>query len=203
MLSRVVGCALAVLVVSGSCVAVAPAADRGPFWWEPPEAVAPSGTEIEAIACPSARLCVAAAGGNILTSTDPTGGPSSWRVDHVDGGTFDGCSLCGVPSRSVACPSRYLCLAVDRAGALVMSADPAAGGSSWRAVDLDLGAQVPLAVDCASRSLCVIVGGGLGGGDLDRPAGRCEHMAFGHDRRATVPVVIGGLRRAGGVSLGG
>ncbi len=104
MLLRVVACALATLSILGSRVAVAPAAERGPFWWEPPEALTPSGTEIESIACPSAQLCVATAAGNMLTSTDPAGGPSAWRVDHVDGGTFDWCAEttdCPVPPRSV------------------------------------------------------------------------------------------------------
>ncbi len=45
----------------------------------------PSGTLISAVSCPSVSLCVAAdQGGNILTSTDPTGGANAWTGATVD-----------------------------------------------------------------------------------------------------------------------
>ena len=57
-------------------------------------------------------------GGNVVTSTHPTGGASAWTVTHVDGSNH----LYGV-----SCPSSGLCVAVDLAANVVISTDPTAG----------------------------------------------------------------------------
>ena len=78
---------------------------------------------LDAVSCPSARLCVATDDdGNVWTSTDPTGGVAAWTETNVDG-----------PEKilsGVSCPTESLCVAVDRGGGDVLtSTDPSGGGA--------------------------------------------------------------------------
>ncbi len=111
---------------------------------------------LTAVSCPSERLCVAVDDrGNVLTSTDPTGGPRTWAKRHVDrrGGRLT----------AVSCPSASLCVAVDVHGNALASTEPARPGT-WIANYVDRGAdhitgrQTSLTgVSCPSLSLCVVV----------------------------------------------
>jgi Bacterial Ig-like domain (group 3) len=66
---------------------------------------------LEGVSCPSSGLCVAVDQfGNVVTSSNPTGGAAAWTVTHVDGIN----SLAGV-----SCASSSLCVAVDRSGNVV------------------------------------------------------------------------------------
>lgn len=56
----------------------------------------------------------------------------------------------------ISCPSVTLCVAVDDAGNVVASRDPASGASSWHVAAIDNG-QMLMGVSCASSSLCVAV----------------------------------------------
>jgi hypothetical protein len=107
-------------------------------------------------------LCVVGeADGNLATSTNPLGAASSWRVTHVDGRrqvTGDSADLSGV-----ACPSVSLCVAVDDAGDVLSSVDPAGGRAAWKLVRLrGLGEASPGYSDvaCASVSACFAVENG-------------------------------------------
>jgi hypothetical protein len=129
---------------------VAPAGASA-FTWSPPEPI--SGVaSFDGITCQSASLCVAVdSTGDVVTSTDPTGGPSAWTVRNVD----------PHPLVGVSCPSATLCVAVDTVGDVVSSTNPT---SSWNPpVNVD-GSNAFAAVSCPSVSLCVAVDGG--GGNL-------------------------------------
>jgi len=81
------------------------------------------------------RLCVAGASqGDVLVSTDPSGGPGTWTRFHVDSTMIFGI---GAPALAVTCPSTSMCVAGDGNGNVVVSTDPIGApgpGSSrmWR-----------------------------------------------------------------------
>jgi hypothetical protein len=100
------------------------------------------------VSCPSSSLCVAVDdAGNLIASTNPTGGAAAWTVADVDGTA----TLLGV-----SCASGSLCVAVDGTNVLT-SADPAGGVAEWAATPTRL---APSKVSCPSRSLCVGVDAG-------------------------------------------
>jgi hypothetical protein len=106
-------------------------------------------TWIDGVSCPSVSLCVAVdTAGNVLSSTDPTGGRAAWSVaPHVTGG--------GAAPNSpgaVSCPTTVFCAAVS--GSIVLtSTDPAGGASAWHAAIVD--DKGLTSISCASESLCV------------------------------------------------
>lgn len=78
----------------------ASAAAQGPeaLAWRPPVVIDPRGedslqqTGLLAIDCPSTTLCVATdSQGNVVTTTDPTGGAAAWTVGRVDSLSRPGC----------------------------------------------------------------------------------------------------------------
>jgi hypothetical protein len=115
----------------------------------------PEPQPIAAISCPSASLCVAGDdGGNILSSTNPTGGASAWRKTKVD--TASDIPFLG----PVSCPSVSLCVAVDINGNILSSTDPTGGNSAWRRTKIRSGSTTGEgsaldALSCPSVSLCV------------------------------------------------
>jgi hypothetical protein len=77
-------------------------------------------------------------------------GPLLWTVPGgVDTAPIDG----------IACPATSLCVAVDRAGGVLWSTDPAGGPGQWHRADVD-GANELTGISCPSASLCVAVDGG-------------------------------------------
>ncbi len=112
-----------------------------------------------AVSCPSTSLCVATdLNGNVLTSTNPTGGAATWTLAAADPG-----EPLGPPSvlRSVSCPYLTLCVAADGRGNIVTSTDPTGGASAWTVTNVDPGnglASVSCPhVDIASVLYCVAV----------------------------------------------
>jgi hypothetical protein len=105
---------------------------------------------LQAVSCPSTRLCVATDdAGNVWTSTDPTEGASAWTKANVDGSEK---ILSGV-----SCPTEKLCVAVDYGGGDVLtSTDPTGGAGAWTATDVDK--HTLSDVSCSSETLCVAVG---------------------------------------------
>jgi adhesin/invasin len=66
---------------------------------------------LDAVSCASASFCAAVdSSGNVLTSTDPTGGAAAWTSASIDSNGLTG----------VSCPSASLCVAVDSAGNVVV-----------------------------------------------------------------------------------
>ena len=111
------------------------------------ETMRPAPLPIAAISCPSASLCVAGDdAGNILSSTNPTGGADAWNS-------------AGVSSiRGVSCPSTSLCAAVDWSN-LLTATDPSGGASAWTTAAI-AGYPSLSVISCPSVSLCVAGGGG-------------------------------------------
>jgi photosystem II stability/assembly factor-like uncharacterized protein len=102
------------------------------------------------ISCPTASLCVAVGGRDILTTTDPTGGPATWvRTSTSALGDF-------FPN-GISCPSETLCVVTTARGQIVSSTDPTGGPSAWK-VSGQLFPRGLEGVSCASASLCVALG---------------------------------------------
>jgi hypothetical protein len=100
------------------------------------------------VSCPSVSLCVAVDdAGNVITSTNPTGGPAAWTVTHVDKNNS---------IRAVTCPSTSLCVATDDEGNVIASTNPTGGAAAWTVTHVDTGKYESMsAVTCPSTSLCV------------------------------------------------
>jgi hypothetical protein len=136
--------AAVVLALAGGAVARA----AGPLSWSSPALVDhhrpyASRGSLDAVSCPSVKLCVAVDdAGGVIVSRRPGKGASSWREVY-----FRGAMTLGV-----SCPSAGLCAAVDDGGNVILSTKPASG--SWRVVRVDH-AQGLRGIACASRSLCV------------------------------------------------
>lgn len=122
--------------------------------WPEASCYRPKGA-IDAVSCPTERLCVAVGHeGSIYASKDPTGGANAWSVTDVNEGRN------ATHLTSVSCPSASLCVAVsggygEAAGTVLTSTDPASG--RWQATQLG-GAPDLWGVSCATPSLCVAVG---------------------------------------------
>jgi hypothetical protein len=116
-------------------------------------------THLLGVSCPTASLCVAVSGerytsGKVLTSTNPTGPASAWKVTQLDE-TLD--------LRGVSCGTPTLCVAVAEQGRLLVSTDPTGGASAWRELGTPGGPGDLQGVSCAATVLCVA---GNAGGNL-------------------------------------
>jgi len=155
LLLRAVLAAVAVvgsLVWSGSAAPLAHATPEAlPIAWSSPTQIDhqppyDSGLFFDAVSCPSASMCVAAdSSGNVVTSTDPSGGSGDWTTAAVDQPE----SL-----NAISCPTTSLCVAVDEHGDVVTSTDPTGGPNAWSTADVD-GSETLNAVSCPSTDLCV------------------------------------------------
>jgi hypothetical protein len=81
------------------------------------------------LACPSESLCVGTDGPDIVTSTDPAGGASTWHSGLADPGDPD------KMIDSLQCASASLCYAQNQQEQFLISTDPAGGASTWQQVD--------------------------------------------------------------------
>jgi Big-like domain-containing protein len=105
----------AVLLAAGSTLVSPVALAAGaPLTWAAPVLVdhqPPFFTKpLSGVSCPSG-LCVAVdRSGNVVTSSNPTGGAAAWTVTNVDGTNI---------LKGVSCPSSGLCVAVDEGGNVV------------------------------------------------------------------------------------
>lgn len=109
-------------------------------------------TNLDAVSCPSASLCVADDdAGAVVSSTDPAGGAGAWHRALVDSSAIDG----------ISCPSVSLCVAGDDQGRILTSADPAGGAGAWTSPE-GVSTHELISVSCPAVSLCVAVefGGG-------------------------------------------
>lgn len=99
------------------------------------------------ISCPSSKLCVIGAHGQILVSTNPTAGAKSvWKV------TASWPALSSTPITGMSCPSASLCVAADIAGDVYTSADPTGGKSAWKITEIDPAGLAGMT--CPSASFC-------------------------------------------------
>ncbi|HEX3325504.1 MAG TPA: carboxypeptidase regulatory-like domain-containing protein, partial [Actinomycetota bacterium] len=140
-------------IVVPLCVWTGQASADTPLAWSQPQLVDHqlpfSGNRyVSDIDCPSASLCVAVdEDGNILSSTDPTGGIEDWDIASV----FPGQTL-----GDISCASASLCVAVGEEGRIFSSTEPAEGATAWDAVETDPERFLE-GVSCPSASLCVAV----------------------------------------------
>jgi hypothetical protein len=112
------------------------------------------------VSCPAVSLCVATDfGGQILTSTNPSGGASEWPTMSHSAPSFS----VGGTVPSVACGSVSLCVQ-PAGGAAFVSTDPRTKGS-WTPTNIDQsdgggngsGPGGVTAVSCVSTRFCVAV----------------------------------------------
>jgi hypothetical protein len=109
------------------------------------------------IDCPSRQLCVATDNhGDIVTSLDPTGPASAWRIIRPT-------ALRKTNAAAIACPSAHLCVAGLGSGWVAISTNPMGGPGTWKRHRLRQH-LLPDTIACPSSRLCVI--SGLGGSDV-------------------------------------
>jgi Divergent InlB B-repeat domain len=121
--------------------------------WSAPVSIDP---EVEAgsniltgVSCASPSLCVAVDhSGEVISSTDPGGGPSAWTRARVDGSTI---------ISGVSCPSTSLCVAVDQRGDVLTSTDPTAGATAWSVAEVQPHGRGLNGVSCPTTTTCVAV----------------------------------------------
>src|SRR6202521_6152184 len=107
-----------------------------------------TGSLLDGVSCPTSSMCVAVdSAGNVLTSTNPTGGTAAWTVTNVDTAN---------PMSGVSCPTTTFCVATDGAGNVVSSTNPTGGPTAWTVTNLANNAPLE-AVSCPSSALCVAV----------------------------------------------
>lgn len=128
------------------------------------------GDSLLSVSCPTASACVAVGNrGAIVTSGDPGGGAGAWRSETARPGPYVGTApdqdrTSPGTFESVSCPTPGMCAAVTYAGDFYASANPAGGGATWRATDLDgAGDDTHLrGVSCPTSAFCVTVASGSG-----------------------------------------
>ncbi len=106
------------------------------------------------VSCPDIELCVGIAGGNIVSTTDPTGGGAKWKSLDV-GNALMGQG--GDEFVSVSCPSATLCLVADINGNVLVSTNPTGPAAAWKVSDVDAAAASPevTSLSCPSAHFCV------------------------------------------------
>jgi hypothetical protein len=156
-------CFLAVVsvVVLGSLGAQTARAAVSPFQWGPGQEIAAPGAQVlTQMSCPPASsLCVGIDNffGDVVTSTNPTGGAAAWTAVNIDGRSVDAFGGSEGVLTGISCPSATLCVVVDQEGNALVSTNPAGGIAAWskvRVVPESVGLE---SVSCPSSALCVAV----------------------------------------------
>jgi hypothetical protein len=106
--------------------------------------------DLRSISCGTPSLCVVAArGGRLFSSTDPTGGTGAWQAvpTSVGAGDLEGAS----------CLSNVVCAVGNMTGNILTTTNPAAGGgATWSAVNAGGSVQVT-GVSCPAADACLAV----------------------------------------------
>ena len=121
------------------------------IYWGYPEVI--NTHPVNGLTCPSSSLCVGLDEvGDVVTSTDPTGGPSAWSVAKIDSQPEPPYTTPNALNE-VSCPQPVgsLCVAVGASG-IFISTDPTEGAGAW--TQTSSVAHVH-AVSCPTASLCV------------------------------------------------
>jgi hypothetical protein len=110
-------------------------------------------TPLDGVSCPSVSLCVAVDwAGNVLTSTNPSGGRDAWAITNLHpGGGPSGHGL-----DAISCASTQFCAAISN-GEVLTSTDPTGGPSAWTATPVRQCPPCLTSISCPSASLCVAV----------------------------------------------
>jgi hypothetical protein len=143
---------------------------------------------LHGISCPSTTLCASTDGAdNVLTSTAPAKGASSWHFWTVNYGPTYTEFVGPLPALAgVQCPSTTLCLGFDQQGDFVSSTDPLSydwtvdfGPGAWDSGPPSL-VLAPNSLACPSASACVAVGGSGGIEFTKDPTAAAWSWAFRH-----------------------
>jgi len=182
-------------LVTVACVLAPAAFAASPLYWSYPSVI--DSTQIDSISCPASSLCVGVDHvGDVVRSTDPTGGSSAWTAVKVDNEPE---APYTEPNAlyDVSCPqpAGSLCVAVGEGG-IFTSADPTGGAGTWASVgEIGIGGH---AVSCPSASLCVA---GAGTGEIvasTDPTGGASAWSAARQRRARAVLPVGILVRRRG-----
>lgn len=148
---------MAVLICALTGAAIfASAALASPLSWSTPQQIDPEPPAepraLTSVSCSTPSFCAATDhSGNVLTSTDPTGGPSAWHKSDINGERT---------LFSVSCPSSSFCAAIGvtelGGGGAFTSTDPG-GSGEW---DTAGGVWGDEAISCPSSSFCAASGFG-------------------------------------------
>jgi hypothetical protein len=124
---------------------------------QPPYAANFSVNGLSTISCPEEAFCAAADfSGNVLTSTDPTGGAATWTVTHLEEGSTVNPTWGGSGFDAISCPSASFCAAADVYGKVWTSSDPSGGVSAWHSAQV-LGTESAIrGISCPTASFCVV-----------------------------------------------
>jgi hypothetical protein len=109
-------------------------------------------SRLTGVSCWSTTQCAAVdKAGNVLISANPTGGAAAWSSPKHIATRLDG----------ISCATEFLCVAIDMSANNAVRSDNAVWPpSQWYATPLD---AEPMAVSCASASLCAIAAQNGGG----------------------------------------
>ncbi len=141
--------------LDGNAVISTDPAAADPTWHAPVSIDGQGG--LTSVSCPSSALCVAVdLDGNTVISTDPSASMPIWSTPAaIERQSSDEGHRSWL--RSVSCPSVDLCVAVDRYGDALISADPAAHAPMWSPpANIDRAGDLT-SVSCPSNGLCVAV----------------------------------------------
>ena len=149
----------------GASTAKASHASSASFLWTTPLRIDGNSFGLTSVSCPSELFCAAVDyAGNILTSTDPSGGDAAWTTTPV-GTPIDTSNGAYVPGPIISCPSASFCVAsfpdTDGfpTGQIFVSSDPTGGASAWSAVVIPGDTNGFEALSCESTNFCIGVDG--------------------------------------------
>jgi hypothetical protein len=147
--------ALMAVILALSTLGVRPeaaSAATDPLSWSAPVRIEQSPeVPLMALSCPFASLCVAVdLNGNVLTSTNPTGGASAWTTALVDEGSGPLSSVLN----SISCPTTTFCVGTDTGGNVVVSTNPTGGASAWTTTNVTSSLD---RVSCPSSTFCAAI----------------------------------------------
>jgi hypothetical protein len=142
-----------VAVVAASAVA-STTSGSSPLVWT--KAVNPVRTDadapgLEAVSCPVNGFCAAIDDdSDVLTSSAPSSGASSWRITTFQGGE-DYLS-------AIDCPASALCLVGDGSGNIWHSSDPGGGYRQWHSVHLEhpINTDGFSGIACPTTTMCAV-----------------------------------------------
>ncbi len=134
-----------------ACFSAQAASAASSLYWSAPSAI--DTHPVNDLSCPSSELCVGVDDyGDVIASTDPTGGSSAWTTakisDEPEPPYTEPNALDDV---SCTHPPASLCVAGGVSG-IFTSSDPAGEAGAWTKVGVGNDVR---AVSCASTSLCV------------------------------------------------
>jgi hypothetical protein len=137
------GSSLCLAVGAGISASANPAA--GSSTWRTSTAL----PALSADSCPTTKLCVVGdQNGNAYASTDPTGGPSTYKeTENIDTGhPFQ-------PITGISCQANGDCVIVGLSGDAVTTADPSGGAKAWSGKTIDPSSGLT-DVSCPTADLC-------------------------------------------------